>query len=86
MGGPYRRGFFTKHNSGWPTMRPYQYAMHINGSVEYLGFLAFASDDEAVEFGKQVVRDLTQRYSDQYSGAVFDITELGRTVGHVTVD
>jgi hypothetical protein len=43
-------------------------------------------DDEAVDFGKRVIRDLKQQYSDQYSGWTLDITEGGRTVGCVTVD
>ena len=67
-------------------MRPYHFAMRVNGSVERLGSLALRTDEDAIAFGKQVVQDLVRLYSEEYSGGALDIGEDGRSVGHVTVD
>jgi hypothetical protein len=60
-------------------------APNIIGKLEHLGGLAFTSDDAAIEFGREVVQDLIEMYSAQYSGGVLVITNSGRAVGDVAV-
>lgn len=67
-------------------VRPYHFAMRVNGSVERLGSIALRSDEDAIAFGKQVVQDLVRMYPEGYSGSALVITEHGRSVGRVTVD
>jgi hypothetical protein len=59
--------------------------MRQSGTLEHRGGLALASDDAAFAFGREVVQDLTERFSDQYSGGVLVITDSGRAVGDVAV-
>jgi hypothetical protein len=60
-------------------------SMRQNGIVEHLGGLALANDDAAIAFGWEVVQDLIEMYSDQYSGSVLVIANSGRAVGDVAV-
>jgi hypothetical protein len=66
-------------------MRTYQFSMRRNGILEHLGGLALASDDAAIAFGRQMVQDLIEMYSAQYSGGILVITNSGRGVGDVAV-
>jgi hypothetical protein len=66
-------------------MRAYQFSMRQNGTLEHLGGLAFASDDAAIAFGREVVQDLIKKFSDQYFGGVLVIADSGRAVGDVVV-
>jgi hypothetical protein len=64
----------------------YRFAMRLDRIVDDLGSLGLRGDDEAVDFGKQFIRDLKRQYADEYSGWNLHISERGRTVGHLTVD
>ena len=53
--------------------------------TEQLGYLAFSSDNDAIEFAKPIAEDLAQA-NGTFHGAVVKITSSNRLVGNVPVD
>jgi hypothetical protein len=65
-------------------MANYLFALDNGGRIEVLGAMPLADDEEAVAFGKLVIRDL-QRGADQGARYAMLITEDERTVGSIPV-
>jgi hypothetical protein len=65
------------------TMHAYHFTLRNDGAqVDDLGFMGLADDDEALVFGKQVIRDL-KGGDRNYAGWIMDITEGERPVGNI---
>jgi hypothetical protein len=65
------------------TMLAYHFTLRNDGAqVDDLGFMGLADDDEALVFGKQVIRDL-KGGDRNYAGWIMDITEGERPVGNI---
>ena len=56
------------------------------GDNEELGYLAMADDDAALDFGRDLIRDITRQHAAAYTGSVMEITEGERAVGSVPLD
>ena len=62
----------------------YRYALQNDaGPNEHLGFIDLRSDQEALDFGREVVIDILQDPDPAHHGASLEITEDGRTVDSV---
>jgi hypothetical protein len=58
-------------------MISYQFNLHNDTRVEELGSMTLVDDDAALAFGKQVIRDLLDKWDkddDHYSGSTLEIT------------
>lgn len=68
-------------------MLTYRFVLRNDGGrrVEGLGSMGLTGDDEALAFGKQVIRDLM--LGDQrFAGWMMDITSGGRPVGSISLE
>jgi hypothetical protein len=61
----------------------YQFNLHNDTRVEELGSMALVGDDEALAFGKQVIRDLLDMDGEHYSDWTLEITEGDRRVASI---
>jgi len=59
---------------------------HDESSQEDLGYLAMANDDEALAFGRDVIRDIVRDHTPTYTSSALEITEGTRAVGSVAFD
>jgi hypothetical protein len=67
-------------------MSIYRFVLRSHGAqVEHLGALPLRNDGEAVEFGRAVVRDMSQGVSPQ-KAAVMEVIDGERTVGRIGPD
>ena len=53
------------------------------GDNEELGYFAMADDDAALDFGRDVIRDISRQHAAAYTGSGMEITEGARVVGIV---
>jgi hypothetical protein len=51
--------------------------------IENLGSMQLANDDEALAFGKRMIRDLIRERAEQYAGWTVDVAEDDRAVGSI---
>jgi hypothetical protein len=64
-------------------MAGYRFAIKSTEATEDLGGMDLADDAAAVDFGIEVIRDLMQRWANQYTGWTMEIKEGDRAVGSV---
>jgi hypothetical protein len=65
----------------------YRFSLHYSDAAsENLGGVALHDDDEALAFGKQMIRDLMHEDAEQYVGCTVNITEGERVVGGISFE
>jgi hypothetical protein len=67
-------------------MRSYHFSLRNGaGDNENLGYLAMADDEEALSFGRSVIRDIMSEHAASYADSVIEITEGDRAVRSVAL-
>ncbi len=67
-------------------MHCYHFALRNDvGDREDLGYLAMNDDTEALDFGRDIIRDITQNHAPVYAGSVMEITAGRRLVGSIAL-
>jgi len=64
-------------------MAGYHFAIKGIEGTEVLGGMDLTDDAAAIDFGNEVIRDLMQRWAEQYAGWTMEITEGDRPVDSV---
>ena len=68
-------------------MHAYHFALRNDvGDNEDLGYFAMADDGAALDFGCDVIRDITRQHAAAFTGSVMEITEGERAVGSLPLD
>jgi hypothetical protein len=68
-------------------MITYHFAVHSKrAGIEDLGFMTLANDSEAITFGEQIIRDLTQRDAMPFADWTMGIIEGKRAVCSIPFD
>jgi hypothetical protein len=64
-------------------MSVYRFVLQQNGQLEELGTIPLPDDNEAIAFGKTVVREMVENDPAPYAGAIMDVIEGERAVGSI---